>query len=72
MVLSSEGTDLGSVHRVLADEDGRVTHFSVRQGSLLKAVEKLIPILWAKEIDDEVVRLAVDARTVEQLPEYRE
>jgi uncharacterized protein YrrD len=71
---SSDDKHVGDVEEVLADsradgKDERATHVVISQGVLFKA-HKLIPIDWVSEVNDNDVRLSVNARTLEALPDY--
>ena len=69
-VVAWDGTDLGHVERVLTSPlTDRVTHFLISKGRLLKE-QKLVPVEWVDQLDEDQVRLAVGARTIQDLPEY--
>ena len=67
-VMSEDDEHVGNVERVFTEpESGKVTHFIVSQGFLLKT-RKAIPIQWVKILEDEKVRLSVGTQQVEALP----
>lgn len=69
-VVSADGAELGSLERLFTNpENGEVTHFLVSSGMLLKK-EKMIPANWVSELHEHEVRLGINARFVEQLPDY--
>lgn len=71
-VMSKDDEHVGSVERVFTEpENGKVSHFIVSQGLLLKT-RKAIPIQWVKALDDEQVHLTVLAQELEDLPEIQD
>jgi hypothetical protein len=55
---------------VLVDGDARrATHFVVARGALFKS-RKLIPAEWVTQVDEEVVRLAINDNALERLHDY--
>jgi uncharacterized protein YrrD len=70
-VLSSDGKHIGNIEEVLVDpEMGCATHFVVEEG-LLFPDKKLIPATWLTLVQENEVHLALDASTLETLPEYK-
>lgn len=71
-VVSRDGADLGAVEQLVTrPETGEVTHFVISRGLFLKE-HKLVPYDWVDEIFESEVRLGVNARFVEHLPDYQE
>lgn len=69
-VLSRTGDHIGNIDEVLTNEDTRrVTHFVLSQGVIFKS-RKLIPMDWVANVADDEVRLAVSAKTLEQVSDY--
>jgi uncharacterized protein YrrD len=50
-------------------EGNSVTHFVIGKGFLLRE-HKLVPALWASSMDDDKIRLSVDASLFDRLPDY--
>lgn len=70
-VISVDGKHVGDVDQVLTDpETGQATHFVISRGLLLKA-RKLIPLTWMDRVSEDEVRLAVGARILDELNEYK-
>lgn len=66
-VITSEGTHVGKVERVLADPSAdEVTHLLISRGLLLKE-KKLIPMKWVRSLDEEKVHLRVKRERVDKL-----
>lgn len=71
-VISHDGAELGTIERLFTKpETGQVTHFVISRGMLLKE-HKLAPFNWVDDIHEDEVHLGVNARFVEQLPDYKE
>lgn len=69
-VLSADDEHIGNVEQVIADsESNTVTHFVVGKGFLLKE-HKLVPAFWVTTMDGDKLRLSVEARQFEKLPDY--
>lgn len=67
-VTSEEGLHVGSMESVLTDPETRkVTHFILSQGLLLK-VRRFLPVEWVKLLDDDEVRLSIEAQEIDGLP----
>jgi uncharacterized protein YrrD len=70
-VLSADGAHIGNVEQVITNpESDHVTHFVVGKGFLLRE-HKLIPAFWVSKVDDGKIRLSVQARVFERLPDYQ-
>jgi len=70
-VISSDGKHVGNVERIFADsQTGRVTHFVISQGLILKE-KKLIPATWISSVLEDAVYLTVDTHQLDALPEYQ-
>jgi uncharacterized protein YrrD len=69
-VLSSDDEQVGDVEEVLTEPMAdRATHLVISEGLLLKE-KKLVPTHWITAVLEDSVVLAVDAETIEDLPEY--
>ena len=69
-VLDRDGEKLGSVERVIVDQDeDRVTHLVVSRG-LLSKEHKLIPTLWITDVMEDEVHLSINSNLFERLPEH--
>jgi sporulation protein YlmC with PRC-barrel domain len=67
-VMIENDEHVGNVERVFTEpETGKVTHFIVSQGLLLKT-RKTVPIQWVGMLDDVTVRLSVGIQQLEALP----
>lgn len=70
-VLSQDGKHIGNIEEVLVDPElERATHFVVEEG-LFFPDKKLIPATWLTLVRENEVHLALDADTLETLPEYK-
>lgn len=69
-VLSADGEHVGDVEQVFSNpEDDVATHILISQGLLFKE-HKLVPTFWIQSVGDGEVRLSVNARVLETLPNY--
>jgi uncharacterized protein YrrD len=70
-VVSADGENVGNVERVFTNNElNRATHMLITEGWLFKE-KRLIPVDWIRNVDEDEIRLAVNARTLEQVPEYQ-
>lgn len=70
-VYSRDEKQVGSIEQLIVHpEDNRITHFVVGEGLLFRE-NKLIPVTWVADIEEDKVRLSVGAGTLERLPEYQ-
>jgi uncharacterized protein YrrD len=70
-VISADGHEVGNVEQVFTnDELNRATHLLITEGWLFKE-KRLIPVDWIRGVDEDEIRLKVNARTLERLPAYR-
>lgn len=70
-VYSSDDKHVGSIGQLIVDpQDNRVSHFVVGKGLLFKE-NKLIPVTWVADIEEDKVRLSVGSGTLDRLPEYQ-
>jgi uncharacterized protein YrrD len=70
-VVSLDDKHVGNVEQVLTQsQTDRATHIVISAGLLFKH-RKLIPSAWTLDITPEEVRLSVDSKFLEQLPEYQ-
>jgi sporulation protein YlmC with PRC-barrel domain len=71
-VISSDSRHIGNVEKVFVDpQSRRATHFLVSKGILFKE-QKLVPIDWVDQVDEDSVYLVVDKALAERLPDYKE
>lgn len=69
-VVSSDGEHVGDIERVFTDPlADRATHLLVSEGVFLKE-RKLVPTGWMAHVDEDEVRLRVDADFMDSLPAY--
>jgi len=69
-VESADGTRVGNVESVFTDPStGKATHFLIAKGIFLKD-QKLVPTQWILKVEEDTVKLAVDAPFIETLSEY--
>jgi uncharacterized protein YrrD len=69
-VVSVDDQHIGNVEQVITNaESNRVTHFVIGKGFLLKE-HKLVPESWVIGVDDDQVRLSIEARQFDRLPDY--
>ena len=68
-VLAEDGKHLGNIETLVTDPNERVTHLVISSGLLTKE-RKIIPSHWLSAVDNDEVRLSVDSRLLERLPEY--
>lgn len=70
-VMSRDEKHVGNIEQVLVDsQDNRVSHFVISEGFLFKE-RKLIPVFWISAIEEDEVRLSVDADFMDRLPAYQ-
>ncbi len=70
-VVSRDDKHVGNIEQVLVDsQDNRVSHFVISEGFLFKQ-RKLIPVFWISGIEEDEVRLSVDADFMDKLPGYQ-
>jgi uncharacterized protein YrrD len=70
-VVSADNKHVGNIEQLIVDaQDKRVTHFVISEGLLFKE-RKLIPVLWISSIGEQQVHLSANARTLEQVPAYK-
>jgi uncharacterized protein YrrD len=69
-VIAENGEHVGNIETLITDpKDDRVTHVVIASGLLTKE-RKIIPVHWLNTVLDDEVRLSVDSRLLERLPEY--
>ncbi|MCF7853597.1 MAG: PRC-barrel domain-containing protein [Candidatus Pacebacteria bacterium] len=68
LVRTSDGKRIGSVDELITDDNDNITHILIREGTFF-TVPKRIPVDWVAGMEEEEIVLAVDARTVDRLPE---
>jgi uncharacterized protein YrrD len=69
-VVSADDEHIGNVEQVIANsESNTVTHFVIGKGFLLKA-HKIVPVSWVDTIEGDKLRLLVEARQFDRLPDY--
>jgi uncharacterized protein YrrD len=71
-VVTLDGERVGRVARIITEHEAdRVTHLIISSGLVLRQ-EKIIPVSWLTQIDEDEVHLAVSQDILDQLPEYHE
>jgi len=68
-VVTTDSEHAGDVEETFTDENGNMTHILISKG-LIFSTERLIPVDWVTQMDDDTVKLNVDSDVVEDLPEY--
>ncbi len=69
-VITADDQNVGHIEKVMTDVGtDRMTFFVIEKG-LLHKEHKLIPSQWISQVNDEEVRLAVNASQIEQLKTY--
>jgi len=66
-VEASDG-HVGKLGEVLVDEEGRITHVVLMEGQLWGRREVAVPVSMIEEAEEDLVRLRVDRKAVEELP----
>ena len=70
-VIGMNGKHVGNVEEVIVNpQSDRVTHFVISKGLLFNE-EKLIPSTWVSGFDSDRLKLVVNSKIIEQLPEYQ-
>jgi uncharacterized protein YrrD len=68
-VIDTGGEPVGEIEEVYAEtEEHRVTHLLISRGAFTKE-KKLIPSAWVKDIFEGSVRLSVERKVIENLPQ---
>lgn len=68
--MSRDGEKVGDIERVITDNE-HATHIVISEGLLLKE-KKLVPVGWISMVFPEQVHLAVDAKFIDNLPEFEQ
>jgi uncharacterized protein YrrD len=69
-VIGLSGDHIGDVEEVIVNPNSdRITHFVISKGLVFNE-EKLIPSSWVRGFDSNQLKLVVNSKIVEQLPEY--
>jgi uncharacterized protein YrrD len=69
-VISADDKQVGKVEEVLTfQDDDRISHFVIGGGVL--SGERLIPVSWVKEIDEDEIHLIVKTSLLKKLPDYK-
>jgi len=69
-VLGLDGEHVGNVEEVIVSpRSDKITHFVISKG-ILFSEEKLIPASWVRGFDSDELKLVVNSKIVEHLPEY--
>jgi uncharacterized protein YrrD len=70
-VITLDEEHIGDIEEVFTDvAEDKVTHILISEGLFLKE-KKLVPVSWISKISEEEVRLLVNSKLVENLPEYK-
>jgi uncharacterized protein YrrD len=71
-VVSKDDETLGNVERIFVEpEENRAAHLLV-SGGLLSKEKKLIPTHWVDSVSEKTVRLAVEKKLIDKLPEFQD
>lgn len=69
-VVSADDQHVGNVEQVITNSvSNTVTHFVIGKGFLLKE-HKLVPAFWVTSMDGDKIRLSVESRLFDRLPDY--
>jgi uncharacterized protein YrrD len=69
-VVSADDKHVGNIEQVITNsERNTVTHFVIGKGFLLKE-HKLVPAFWVSSMDGDKLRLSVESRIFDRLPDY--
>jgi len=65
------GKHVGDVEEVIVNpQSDKITHFVISKGLLFNE-EKLIPSTWVSGFDSDELKLVVNSKIIEHLPEYQ-
>ena len=71
-VVSADGKHIGNVEQVITSSDtNTITHFVIGKGFLLKE-HKFVPVSWVNDVEEDKIRLSVEAQLFDRLPDYTE
>ncbi len=71
-VISADGKHVGSVKRIFTKSGSdRATHFLISEGLFFKE-QKLVPIGWISDVQEDEVHLNVGAKLLNEVPEFHE
>jgi uncharacterized protein YrrD len=71
-VFTADGNQVGSIDRVVIDPyDDEVTHLVVNQGFLFTE-DKVLPVDWISEANEDRITLRPDIEDLDRLPKYEE
>jgi len=69
-VIGLEGNKAGDVEEIIMDPRlDRVTYFVISKGMLFKE-RKLLPTTWVRNLKDGKIKLTVNEKIIQQLPDY--
>lgn len=69
-VVSADDKHIGNIEQVITNSESKtVTHFVIGKGFLLKE-HKIVPAFWVTSMDGDKLRLSVEARLFDRLPDY--
>ena len=70
-VIGMNGKHVGNVEEVIVNpQSDKITHFVISKGLFFNE-EKLIPSTWVSGFDSDELKLVVNSKTIENLPEYQ-
>lgn len=70
-VVSADDQHVGNVEQVVTSSEGKtITHFVIGKGFLLRE-HKLVPAAWVSSMEDQKIRLSVESRLFDRLPDYK-
>jgi hypothetical protein len=69
-VVSADDQHVGNIEQVITNsESNTVTHFVIGKGFLLKE-HKLVPATWVNNTEGDTIKLSVESRLFDRLPDY--
>jgi fatty-acyl-CoA synthase len=70
-VKSADGEHVGKIERIYTNAElNRATHLLITEGWLFKE-KRLIPVEWISTVDEDEIRLGINAHNLAQVPEYQ-
>jgi hypothetical protein len=70
-VVSADDQHVGNVEQLVISSEGKtVTHIVIGKGFLLRE-HKLVPADWVSSMEAQEIRLSVESRLFDRLPDYK-
>ena len=70
-VITMDDEHAGEIEKVITDEAGKITHLLISKG-LIFTTERLIPIGWVRQLQNDEIKLYVRNEVIEDLPEFED